>query len=238
MKATPHTEPHPSKGNEGQSLNQLRAAVLGANDGITSVAGIVLGVAGATSSKSTIVTAGVAGLLAGAISMAAGEYVSVSSQRDTEKALLDKERYELENYPKEELTELIGLYEAKGLSRETATLVAKELTKHDVFAAHVETELGIDPENLTSPSEAAIASAISFTVGAAIPLTAILLPSESWRVPVTFVAVVIALIITGALSARAGKSNARKAIVRVVAGGVIAMIVTYGIGLFLHAQGI
>ena len=222
----------------GQVLNRLRAAVLGANDGITSVAGIVVGVAGATNSKSVIVTAGAAGLIAGAISMAAGEYVSVSSQRDTEKALLTKERYELEHYPEEELAELTGLYVARGLSKKTAAQVAKELTANDVFAAHVDAELGIDPNNLTSPWQAAIASAISFFVGAIVPLVAIILPPQSLRVPVTFAAVILALIITGALSARAGKADTGKAIRRVVAGGVVAMIVTYGIGRLLSVSGI
>ena len=222
----------------GQVLNRLRAAVLGANDGITSVAGIVVGVAGATNSKSVIVTAGAAGLIAGAISMAAGEYVSVSSQRDTEKALLTKERYELEHYPEEELAELTGLYVARGLSKKTAAQVAKELTANDVFAAHVDAELGIDPNNLTSPWQAAIASAISFFVGAIVPLVAIILPPQSLRVPVTFTAVIVALVITGALSARAGKANPGKAIRRVVAGGIIAMIVTYGIGRLLSVSGI
>jgi vacuolar iron transporter family protein len=233
-KAT-HAEPH---NKSGQVLNRLRAAVLGANDGITSVAGIVVGVAGATNSKPAIVTAGAAGLLAGAISMAAGEYVSVSSQRDTEKALLEKERSEVKNYPKEELAELTGLYQAKGLSQATAAQVAKELTAVDAYAAHIDAELGIDPSNLTSPWQAAGASAASFLTGAIIPLAAITLPPQLFRVPVTFAAVVIALVITGALSARAGQANMAKAIRRVVAGGVIAMVVTYGIGSLLHGTGI
>lgn len=236
MANTTHPEPHGSK--SGQKLNRLRAAVLGANDGITSVAGIVLGVAGATNSKPAILTAGVAGLLAGAISMAAGEYVSVSSQRDTEKASLEKERYELAHFPKEELQELSELYQAKGLSSATATLVAKELTEHDAFTAHAETELGINPHDLTSPWQAAIASAVSFTIGAIIPLSAIVLPPQVLRVPVAFAAVIVALVITGALSAKAGKASVTRAVVRVVSGGVIAMIVTYGIGTLLHTQGI
>ena len=233
---TAHKEPH-NRGS-GQTLNRLRAAVLGANDGITSVAGIVVGVAGATNSISAIVTAGTAGLIAGALSMAAGEYISVSSQRDTERALLEKERTELKQYPKQELAELTTIYQKKGLSPTTASQVAKELTANDVFAAHVDAELGIDPNDLTSPWQAAVASAISFLAGAIIPLIAIILPSQPYRVPVTFVAVVLALVITGALSARASKANMGLAIRRVVAGGIFAMVVTYGIGHLLKVSGI
>src|SRR5512143_218738 len=140
----PHGEKHGAS-NTGK-LNWLRAAVLGANDGIVSIAGLVVGVAGATSSSSEIVTAGIAGIVAGAISMAAGEYVSVSSSRDTERALLEKERRELREYPREEFEELTGLYEKRGLSRKTAAAVAEELTAHDAFMAHADAELGIDPE--------------------------------------------------------------------------------------------
>jgi VIT1/CCC1 family predicted Fe2+/Mn2+ transporter len=128
-------------------LNWLRAAVLGANDGIVSIAGLVVGVAGANSSPAVIFTAGLAGVIAGAISMAAGEYVSVSSSRDTEQAMLEKERYELMHHPQEELEELALIYEKKGLSQKTAVLVAKELTEHDPIAAHFDAELGIDPNH-------------------------------------------------------------------------------------------
>ena len=130
-------------------LNWLRAAVLGANDGIVSVAALVVGVAGATSDEKIILTAGIAGLIAGALSMAAGEYVSVSSQRDSEKSMLEREQYELDNYPEEELLELAQIYKVKGLSEKTAKLVAKELTENDAYAAHVDAELGIDPDDLT-----------------------------------------------------------------------------------------
>ncbi len=223
-----HHEPHTI--NQTAKLNWLRASVLGANDGIISIAGLVLGVAGATNSGSVIFTAGVAGIIAGAISMAAGEYVSVSSSRDTEKALLNKELDELRDHPVQELQELATIYEEKGLSKDTALLVAQELTKHDAFAAHVDAELGIDPGNLTNPWHAAFASALSFLVGASIPLFAILLPPDGLRVPVTFLSVLCALIITGALSAKAGGANMMRAIVRVVTGGAFAMAVTYGIG--------
>jgi VIT1/CCC1 family predicted Fe2+/Mn2+ transporter len=142
----------------GGRLNALRAAVLGANDGIVSVAGIVMGVAGATSHADAIFVAGVAGLVAGALSMAAGEYVSVSTQRDTERALLDKERRELAEEPEEELAELAGIYREKGLSEEIALEVAVQLTAHDALGAHAEAELGIDPDDLTNPWQAAFAS--------------------------------------------------------------------------------
>lgn len=211
-------------------LNALRAAVLGANDGIISLASLVVGVAGATQTSNTILITGVAGLLAGALSMAVGEYVSVSSQRDTEQALLAKEKHELEHNSESELHELIGIYEKKGLQPDTARLVAQELTTHDAFRAHVDAELGIDPNNLTSPWQAAFASALSFTLGAAIPLCAIILPPYAYRLPVTFIAVFVALVLTGILSARVSGARIVPVTVRVVLGGIIAMAVTFGIG--------
>jgi VIT1/CCC1 family predicted Fe2+/Mn2+ transporter len=203
---------------------------LGANDGIVSISGLVVGVAGATENKGLIFTAGIAGLIAGAISMAAGEYVSVSSQKDSEKALMAMEKYELKHFPKEELAELEEIYMEKGLSHKTAKQVAKELTDHDPFRAHLEAELGINPDELTNPMHAAIASAAAFTVGAILPLAAILIPPASMRIWVTFLAVLFALTITGYLSARVGRAKARKAILRVVVGGALAMAVTYLIG--------
>ncbi len=211
-------------------LNWLRAAVLGANDGIVSVAGLVVGVASATDNRSLIVTAGVAGIIAGALSMAAGEYVSVSSQKDSEKAMLAMEKYELENFPEEELQELVNIYKNKGLSDKTARKVALELTKNDPFRAHVEAELGINPDELTNPLHAAVASALSFVSGAVIPLFAIIIPPEEIRIKVAFLAVVFALIVTGYISAKVGKADPRKAVLRVVLGGVIAMVITYFIG--------
>lgn len=225
---THSAEPH--TGAINTKLNWLRAGVLGANDGIVSVAGIVIGVAAATMEREPIITAGAAGLAAGALSMALGEYVSVSTQRDTEQALLDKERRELIEYPDAELEELVGLYEAKGLSPETARTVAVELTEHDAFAAHIDIELGIDPDELTNPWHAAMSSAIAFTVGALLPMLAILLPPPSMRIPITFVAVLIALGITGWVSARLGGANPVRATQRVVIGGALAMAITYGIG--------
>ena len=211
-------------------MNWLRAGVLGADDGIVSVAGIVIGVAGATASRGVIFTAGLAGLVAGAVSMSLGEYVSVSSQRDSEGALLTQEKRELAQTPEQELAELTAIYEAKGLSVATARRVAEELTAHDAFAAHADAELHISPDELANPVQAAAASALSFTLGAVLPMLAILLPPASWRVPVTFVAVLVALALAGAVSARIGGSNPRRAVIRVVIGGAAGLALTYGIG--------
>jgi VIT1/CCC1 family predicted Fe2+/Mn2+ transporter len=211
---------------------------LGANDGTVSVAGIVTGVAGATAARGPILTAGVAGLVAGAISMALGEYVSVSSQRDTERALLDKERTELAESPEQELAELAALYEAKGLSARTARQVAEELTQHDAFAAHVDAELGIDPNELTNPWQAAAASAGAFIIGALLPLIAVLASPAAWQVPITFVAVILALAVTGDVSARLGGTSRRAAVLRVVIGGALGMLVTYSVGRLVHTAGV
>lgn len=211
-------------------LNWLRAGVLGANDGVVSTAGIVVGVAAATVARGPIWTAGIAGLAAGAVSMALGEYVSVSTQRDTERALLTKEKRELREDPLAELDELAGLYEGKGLSPATARLVAEELTDHDAFAAHAEVELGIDPDELTNPWLAAVSSALSFTIGALLPLVAILLPPVSLRIPVTVVAVLVALSITGAVSARLGGAPIARPVARNVLGGGLALAFTFAIG--------
>ena len=222
------SEPH-AAGMAGR-LNWLRAGVLGANDGIVSVAGIVLGVAGATSHRGPIFTAGLAGVVAGTVSMALGEYVSVSSQRDSEQAQLAKERIELQTTPQAELAELTALYQARGLQPETARQVAVELTAHDALTAHAQAELNIDPKQLASPVHAATASAVSFLLGAVLPMIAIMVPPPGWRVPVTFIAVLLALASTGAVSARIGASPARLAITRVVIGGAAGLALTYGIG--------
>ncbi|MDT4992315.1 MAG: vacuolar iron transporter family protein [Actinoplanes sp.] len=226
-------EPH--TGALSGRLNWLRAGVLGANDGIVSTAGLVVGVAGATLQRGSIVTAGVAGLVAGAVSMALGEYVSVSSQRDTERALLAKERAELAEFPEEELDELTALYVAKGLTETTARTVALELTANDAFAAHADAELRIDPDELTNPWHAAGASALAFTVGSLLPLIAILLPPPAARVVVTFVVVLLALAITGYLSARLGSAGVGRAVLRLVGGGALAMAITFGIGQLVGA---
>ena len=211
-------------------LNRLRAGVLGANDGIVSVAGIVMGFAGATSHRQTILFAGIAGLVAGALSMAAGEYVSVSSQRDTERALIRKERRELAEEPEEELAELAELYRRKGLSPDLAEQVAHELTDKDALRAHLDIELGIDPDELSSPWQAALASMAAFTVGALLPLLTMLLFPPGVRIAVTTVAVAVALALTGLSSARIGDAPPGPAIARNVVGGLLAMGVTYLIG--------
>lgn len=228
-------EPHR---NIGGRLNWLRAGVLGANDGIVSVAGLVVGVAAATAERGPVLTAGTAGLVAGAVSMALGEYVSVSTQRDSERSLLSKERRELDEEPEQELAELVALYEAKGLSPETAQIVAEELTARDPFAAHVDIELGIDPDALTNPWQAAVSSAISFVCGALLPLLAIVLLPAPSRIPVTFAVVLVALAATGTISASLGGSSRWPAVTRIVIGGALAMIVTYGVGQFAGVVGI
>ncbi|MEU6830389.1 VIT family protein [Nocardia beijingensis] len=233
--AHPH-EPHGD--GFASKLNWLRAGVLGANDGIVSTAGLVVGVAAATTDTPALFTAGIAGLSAGAISMAVGEYVSVSTQRDSERALLAKERRELRDEPDYELIELTGIYQAKGLTPETARKVAEELTAYDAFTAHAEAELGLDPTELTNPWQAALSSAVAFTLGALLPLLAILLPPVSARIPVTFAAVLAALALTGSVSAGLGGSSRGRAVVRVVLGGALAMAVTYGIGQLAGVAGI
>ncbi len=227
---TPSHPAEPHLGSVASKLNWLRAGVLGANDGIVSTAGIVVAVAAATAERGPILTAGIAGLAAGAVSMALGEYVSVSTQRDTEKALLSKERRELREDPAAELDELAALYEAKGLTVATARTVAEELTAHDAFAAHAEIELGLSPHELTNPWQAALSSALSFTVGALLPIIAILAPPTTWRVPVTVVAVLAALVVTGAVSAALGGAPKQRAVLRNVIGGGLALVITYAIG--------
>lgn len=224
-----HPEFHKNM-NISSKLNWLRAMVLGANDGIVSIAGLVIGVASATDSIEIILTAGIAGISAGAISMAAGEYVSVSSSRDSELAMLNKERYELKHFPKEEMEELIEIYQKKGLSKKTATVVAQELSAYNSYAAHIDAELRIDPNNLTNPWHAAFASAAAFLVGAVIPLTAVVLPVSEVRILFAFLAVVVALMITGAISATIGNAPIMRSVVRVVLGGIFAMVTTYIIG--------
>ena len=230
-----HDEPH--RDDLGGRLNWLRAAVLGANDGVVSTAGLVVGVAGANASPDALLTAGLAGLLAGSLSMAAGEYVSVSTQRDSELAALDKERCELSRTPEAELAELAGLYQQKGLTAELAAEVAVQLTRHDALGAHAETELGIDPDGLANPWHAAWASFLSFTAGALLPLLAIVLPPKDVRLAVTVLSVLVALVLCGWGSARMGGAPARPAVLRNVLGGALAMAVTYAVGVLLGAAG-
>ena len=219
-------------------LNWLRASILGANDGIVSIAALVVGVAAATSDIRTILIAGVAGIVAGSISMAAGEYVSVSSQRDSERALIARERQELIDQPDEELLELAEIYQAKGLTASTARLVAKELTAHDAISAHLEAELGIDERGLTNPWHAAFSSALAFLAGATLPMLAITLPPDGWRIPLAFGASLLALAITGWVGARLGNSPPLRPVFRVLAGGTFALLLTWGIGTVLGVSGI
>jgi VIT1/CCC1 family predicted Fe2+/Mn2+ transporter len=216
----------------GSRLNWLRAAVLGANDGIVSTAGVVMGVAGATDDRGTILIAGIAALTAGALSMGTGEYVSVSTQRDSEKALLGLEALELEQMPETEERELARMYEDKGLSRKTAEKVARELTEHDPLRAHADIEFGIDPDNLTNPWHAAGASMLAFTIGALLPLLVVAFVPDGVRVLVTVLSVVAALALTGFVSASIGYSPRLPAVVRNLAGGLLAMGITYAIGSF------
>jgi len=221
-------EPH--RQGLAQRLNGLRAGVLGANDGIVSTAAVVVGVAGATSEVAPVLVAGMAALVGGAVSMALGEYVSVSSQRDSEHALIEKERRELAEAPDAEFTELVGLYEARGLSTETATRVATELTASDALKAHLSVELNIDADDVVSPWTAAFASAVAFTVGALLPLLTILLLPVEVRVAATFAAVLLALAVTGYVAAWIGGARRGRAVVRMVVGGALALGATYLVG--------
>jgi VIT1/CCC1 family predicted Fe2+/Mn2+ transporter len=211
--------------------------VLGANDGIVSVAAIVVGVAGATSATAPILTAGIAGLVGGAVSMALGEYVSVSSQSDSEHALIEKERLELATMPEAELAELTDLYRARGLSADTARRVARELT--DMMRwRRILLPSSTSTRQTSSVHGTLRSTRLAFIAGAILPLLAILLPPPGWRVPVTFVAFLIALAITGTIGAQLGGSSRRRAALRVVIGGAIALGATYAIGQPLGATGI
>ncbi len=212
-------------------LNALRAAVLGANDGVVSIAALVVGVAAATSETGQIATAGFAGLAAGAFSMAAGEYVSVSSQRDAENAQLERERRWHKDRPEWELEQLTRLHMETGMSKETARRAAEEQTAHDPVAAHARMHLGIsDPDELTSPVQAGVASLIAFTLGGIIPILTILLTGTSIRIQLTFGVAIVCLLATGWGSARIAHSSRARAMTRNIVGGTLALAVTYGIG--------
>lgn len=233
------SEPHDA--GHAARLNWLRAGVLGANDGIVSVAAVVVGVAGATSASAgngPIIFAGVAALVGGAISMALGEYVSVSSQSDSQRALIEKERRELEETPEQELAELTAIYAAKGLSPETAARVAMELTEHDALGAHLEAELHISEHDVASASNAAGASALAFFIGATLPLLTIIFFPEPVRIPLTFASVLIALAGTGILGARIGGNPWLRPTLRIVIGGALALAITFGIGSLLGVSNI
>lgn len=215
--------------------NWLRAAVLGANDGILSTSSIAIGVAAASSSSEPIVLATVAGLVAGALSMAAGEYVSVSSQTDIENADIKREIIELEETPQEELELLAAIYEQRGLKKETAMLVAKEMTAHDALAAHVRDELGINEISQAKPLQAAAASGAAFTLGGSLPLLVTLFAPLKNMEYLLYISAIIFLIVLGAVAAKTGGSSVSKAILRVTFWGTVAMGLTALVGYFFGA---
>jgi VIT1/CCC1 family predicted Fe2+/Mn2+ transporter len=223
---TGHVERHAALGTTGW----LRPFVLGAEDGIVSTAGLVIGVAAAGGGVGAIVAAGAAGGISGALSMAAGEYVSVAAQRDTEDADIARERWELANEPESELEELTKIYEARGLEPELARTVAMQLTSHDALATHLREELAIDQSIVARPWQAAWLSAVSFAVGAAVPLTTILLAPSDLRVPLTVLVTIVLLLVAGAAAARLGRSRLVAGAIRVAAGGMVAMTVTWAVG--------
>ena len=208
----------------------LRAAVLGANDGLISTASLILGVAAAASTRSTILIAGIAGLTAGALAMAAGEYVSVSSQRDTERADLKREHAELSASPDLEIRELALIYEHRGLNPGLARQVAVELSQSDRLAVHARDELGIDPTALANPIQASLTSAASFVAGALLPILVIVFAPSRARVPVTMVATLSGLVLLGSLGARFGGAPQGRAALRVFVGGFLALLISLGIG--------
>ncbi len=220
-----HSEKHRTN-----RIGWLRAAVLGANDGIVSTASLVVGVAAASAGRNEILIAGMAGLVAGAMSMAAGEYVSVSSQADTENADLEREKKELLEDPEFELRELAAIYEGRGVDPETAEMVAIQLTEHDALGAHARDELGINSITSARPVQAALASAATFAVGAALPLATVLLSPDRvlvWTVSITSLVFLAAL---GAMAARAGGAPILTASLRVLFWGALAMAITAAVG--------
>ncbi|SDQ78472.1 VIT1/CCC1 transporter family protein [Thermostaphylospora chromogena] len=231
--ATTAAAPTHRAGRLEHKLNALRAGVLGANDGIVSTAAVVVGVAGATSAGEPILLAGLAAAIGGAVSMALGEYVSVHSQRDSERHLIEEGRRALAADPAAELQALIRAYEERGLSPQTARQVAQELTARNALEAHMRERHNIDPHGVTNPWHAAIASFVSFAIGAVLPLLAILLPAPDLRVPVAFAATLAGLALTGAVAAWIGGGSRLRAAVRVTAGGTLALATTYLIGTLL-----
>ena len=219
-----------------QRSNWLRAAVLGANDGILSTASLAIGVAAASDGRAPIILATLAGLVAGALSMAAGEYVSVSSQTDVEKADIEREKQELKDMPEIELERLAEIYEKRGLQKSTALIVAKELTEHDALGAHVRDELGINEISQAKPIQAAFASGAAFTVGGILPLiVSLFLPLKSIEYFLYDFALFF-LIILGAVAAKTGGSSVKKAIIRIVFWGTVAMGLTALVGYLFNAN--
>jgi VIT1/CCC1 family predicted Fe2+/Mn2+ transporter len=228
--ARDHLREHLREHHRTHRTSWLRAAVLGANDGIVSTASLVIGVAAASTSRGAVVTAGIAGLVAGAMSMATGEFVSVSSQRDTEQADLRVEAEALAAHPMSELRELARIYEDRGVEPGLARLVAEQLMAHDELGAHARDELGITEQSTARPFQAAWTSALAFTSGAIVPVLAISLSPVSVRIAVTAVLALVALAVLGALSARAGGAPWRRGAARVVTLSSLAMALTWAIG--------
>ncbi len=212
------------------TLNWLRAGVLGANDGIVSTAAIIFGVAGASATHGTVMLAGIAAVAAGAMSMAVGEYVSVSTQRDLEQAELEREKIELARDPERQLAILARLFEQRGVEPEIAAKVAREMSEKDALSVHARAELGIDPENVTNPWAAASASMLSFLVGGAIPIAALLLSPRAIEIWVAGVAVLVAMALTGFVSALLGRTPVGRSVLRNVVGGLLALAITFGVG--------
>lgn len=221
---------HPEEPHMINRSNWLRAAVLGANDGIVSVSALIVGVAAADPSRQAILVAGAAGLAAGAMSMAAGEYVSVSSQSDIERADLERERAALAQVPEQELAELAAIFESRGMSRATAMQAAREVTAHDALAAHAREELGIYDMNHANPLQAAVTSLATFAAAAAVPVMAAVLAPAGMVIPVVLAVTLIALGALGAIGARAGGASVLPATIRVLVWGGFAMAVTMGVG--------
>ncbi|WP_119731603.1 VIT1/CCC1 transporter family protein [Thermomonospora amylolytica] len=231
------TEQRPATSRLEQKLNALRAGVLGANDGIVSTAAVVVGVAGATAATQPIMLAGMAAAIGGAVSMALGEYVSVHSRRDSEKHLIEQERRALTGDPEGELRALVHAYTERGLSPDTARRAAVELSRRDALDAQLRERHNIDPDDVTSPWHAAVASFVAFVIGAILPLLAILLPAADLRVPVTFAATLLGLALTGTVAAWIGGGSRLRAALRVTIGGALALAVTYGAGTLLGTTG-
>lgn len=216
--------------------NWLRAAVLGANDGILSTASIAIGVAAASDFREPVILATVAGLVAGALSMAAGEYVSVSSQTDVEHADIERERLELEEMPEIELQRLAEIYEKRGLKKETALTVAKELTEKDALAAHVRDELGINEISQANPIQAALASGAAFTGGGVLPLlVALFLPLQNLEYYL-YASALLFLIVLGSVAAKTGGSSIKKAVIRITFWGTVAMGLTALVGYLFNVN--
>lgn len=230
---TPHHEPHKS----GRAA-WLRAGVLGADDAIVSTASLMIGVAASSASRGGILVAGVAGLVAGAMSMAAGEYVSVSSQRDAEQADIEREKRELAHQPGAELDELTNIYVERGLSPELARQVAEQLSARDRLGAHLRDELGLDPRALARPLQAAWISAASFASFATVPILALLVAPEAARIPVIGGISLASLAALGALGGYLGGASMPRAALRVTVGGTLAMLLSAGIGRLLGVAGI